>query len=62
LRGALPRDLTDPAWQQARSDGELLWTLKNGSAGTAMAAFVPQIFDEEEAWLVLLHVRALGRR
>ena len=62
LRGALPRDLTDPAWQRARTDGELLWILRNGSQETAMASFVPLVLDEEEAWQVLLYVRSLGQR
>ena len=34
LRGKLPRDFTDQTWQAARTDGELLWILKNGSPGT----------------------------
>ncbi len=62
LRGALPRDFTDPAWQRARSDGELLWILHEGSPGTAMAPFVPRVLSEREAWQVLLYVRALGQR
>jgi mono/diheme cytochrome c family protein len=61
LRGALPRDLSDPAWQRARSDGELLWVLRNGSAGTAMAPFVPVVLSETEAWQVILYVRSLAR-
>ena len=62
LRGPLPRDFTDRRWQRARTDGELFWTLRNGSTGTAMAPFVPRILTEHEAWQVLLFVRALGGR
>jgi len=61
LRGALPRDFTDAAWQAARRDGELYWVLANGVPGTAMAAFVPSVLSAEEGWQVLLYVRSLGR-
>ena len=61
LRGKLPRNFTDRAWQAARTDGELLWILKNGSPGTDMASFVPMIMSEEEAWYVVLYVRSFGQ-
>lgn len=60
LRGPLPRNFTDKDWQAARTDGELLWILKNGSKGTAMAKFIPLVLTEEEAWQVLIYVRSLG--
>lgn len=60
LVGKLPRNFTDKSWQTARADGELLWILKNGSEGTAMAKFVPTVFSEEEAWHVILYVRSFG--
>lgn len=60
LKGPLPRNFTDKDWQAARTDGELLWILKNGSKGTAMAPFIPLILTEEEAWQVLLYVRSFG--
>ena len=62
LRGKLPRNFTDQAWQAARADGELFWILKNGSPGTDMAPFVPLVLTEEEAWQVLLYVRSFGKR
>ncbi|MCS6897568.1 MAG: c-type cytochrome, partial [Nitrospira sp.] len=58
VRGPLPRDFTDREWQAARTDGELLWILKNGSRGTAMAPFVPLILTEEEAWQVIRYIRS----
>ena len=61
LKGPLPRDFTDKAWQAARTDGELFWILKNGSKGTAMAPFVPLELTEEEAWQVLRYVRSFGQ-
>ena len=60
LKGPLPRDFTDREWQAVRTDGELFWILKNGSAGTAMASFIPLVLTEEEAWHVLLYVRSFG--
>ena len=61
LKGPLPRNFTDREWQTVRTDGELLWILKNGSKGTAMAPFIPLILTEEEAWQILLYVRSFGR-
>ena len=61
LKGPLPRNFTDKDWQTAGTDGELLWILKNGSKGTAMAPFIPLILTEEEAWQVLLYVRSFGQ-
>lgn len=61
LVGKLPRNFTDKSWQNARVDGELLWILKNGSAGTAMAPFIPLVLTEEEAWHVILYVRSFGK-
>ena len=61
LRGQLPRNFTDQAWQAARTDGELFWILKNGSPGTDMASFIPLVLTEEEAWQVLLYLRSFGR-
>ncbi len=60
LRGKLPRNFTDKAWQAARTDGELFWILKNGSPGTDMASFIPLVLNEDEAWHVLLYVRSFG--
>jgi mono/diheme cytochrome c family protein len=62
LRGKLPRNFTDQAWQAARADGELFWILKNGSPGTDMAPFIPLVLTEEEAWQVLLYVRSFGKQ
>jgi len=61
LVGKLPRNFTDKDWQAARTDGELLWILKNGSPGTDMASFILMILNEEEAWQVLLYVRSFAR-
>jgi mono/diheme cytochrome c family protein len=57
LKGPLPRNFTDKAWQAKRTDGELMWILKNGSPGTDMGPFIPLVLTEEEAWQVILYVR-----
>lgn len=62
LRGPLPRNFTDKAWQAARRDGELMWILRNGSPGTDMAPFIPLVLTEDEAWQVLLYVRSFAQR
>jgi mono/diheme cytochrome c family protein len=62
LVGKLPRDFTDKTWQATRTDGELLWILKNGSPRTDMASFIPLVLTEEEAWHVLLYVRSFGKK
>ncbi len=61
LKGPLPRNFTDKAWQAKRTDGELMWILKNGSPGTDMGPFIPLVLTEEEAWQVILYVRGFGR-
>lgn len=61
LVGKLPRNFTNKSWQSARTDGELLWILKNGSTGTAMASFIPFVLTEEEAWHIILYVRTFGK-
>ena len=61
LVGKLPRDFTDKAWQEVRTDGELFWILKNGSPGTDMAPFIPLVLTEEEAWYVVLYIRSFGQ-
>lgn len=60
LKGALPTDFTSVQWQAARTDGEILWVLKHGSTGTAMASFVPSVLSEQEAWQIILYLRSLG--
>lgn len=56
-----PRNFTNAAFHRARTDGELMWVLKNGSAGTAMIPLVPTVVSEDEAWLILLYERSLAQ-
>ena len=55
------QNFTDKDWQAGRMDGELLWISKNGSSGTAMVSFIPQVLTEYEAWHVILYVRSFGK-
>ncbi|MGE0642098.1 MAG: cytochrome c [Nitrospira sp.] len=54
-----PRSFANAEWQQARSDGELFWVIKNGSPGTGMVSLIPSDINEEEAWHIVHYVRTL---
>jgi mono/diheme cytochrome c family protein len=54
-----PRNLTNPDWQKARTDGELFWIIKNGSPGTGMVALIPSDISEDDAWHIINYVRTL---
>ncbi len=56
-----PRNFANPEFHRARTDGELLWVMKNGSAGTAMVPVIGSVIDEDEAWFILLYERSLGQ-
>jgi len=56
-----PRDFTNPRWQKARTDGELMWVLRHGSPGSAMITVVPGLISEREAWDVINYIRSFGR-
>ena len=58
--GHPPRNFTDPKWQDVRTDGEMMWVLKNGSPGTSMPIRVGRGISEEEAWKVILFIRTLA--
>jgi mono/diheme cytochrome c family protein len=60
LPGHSPRNFTDKKWQEVRSDGELMWVLKNGSPGTGMPKRVGQVISEEEGWKVLHFIRTFN--
>ena len=55
--GHPPRNFTDPKWQDVRTDGEMMWVLKNGMPGTSMPIRVLKVISEEEAWKVILFIR-----
>ena len=57
MPGHAPRNFTDAQWQDARTDGELMWILKNGSPGTGMPQRVGKLLTEEEGWNVIQFIR-----
>ena len=57
--GHQPRDFTNAKWQEIRTDGEMMWMLKNGSPGTSMPVRVGKVISEEEGWKVILFIRTL---
>ena len=58
--GHSPRDFTDTKWQEIRTDGEMMWVLKNGSPGTSMPIRVGNVISEEEGWKVILYIRTFA--
>ncbi len=54
-------DFTDPKWQAATKDSEILNTVKNGKKDTAMPAFSDKL-SEKEILAVVKQVRAFGRK
>lgn len=57
LPGHSPRDFTDLKWQELRTDGEMMWVLRNGSPGTEMPVRIGKIISEEEGWSVIHFIR-----
>ena len=61
LPGHTPRDFTDPKWQDIRTDGEMMWVLRNGSPGTQMPVRVGKVISEEEGWNVIHFIRTFSQ-
>lgn len=55
-----PRDFTDPAWRQRTSPRRVFYTIREGSAGTAMAAW--KSLDEGETWDLAAYLLAVSER
>jgi len=60
IRGHSPRDFTNGKWQATRTDGELMWVLRNGSPGTGMPVRVGKVISESEGWSVIHFIRTFG--
>ena len=60
IPGHDPRNFTDMRWQEVRTDGEMMWVLKNGSPGTSMPIRVGKVISEEEGWKAILFIRTLA--
>ena len=58
--GHSPRNFTDAKWQDVRTDGEMMWVLKNGSPGPSMPIRVGKVISEKEGWKVILFIRSLA--
>ena len=58
--GHQPRDFTDTKWQEIRTDGEMMWVLKNGSPWTSMPVRVGKVINEEEGWKIILFIRTFA--
>jgi mono/diheme cytochrome c family protein len=56
-----PRNFTNGAWQQARTDGELRYTIFHGSEGTAMIANEAMFDDPDDVWHVVNFIRSLSK-
>jgi len=56
-----PRNFTNSKWQDARADGELRYTIFNGSEGTAMIANEAMFDDPNDVWNVINYLRSLKK-
>ena len=52
-------DFTDPKWQAAHTDKELLEAIGNGVKGTAMPSFKDKL-SQDQIQTVLKYIRSLG--
>ncbi len=57
----LPRNFTNAKFHAAKTDGEMFWVIKNGSAGTGMISYVPSVITEQEAWEIITFERSLKK-
>jgi mono/diheme cytochrome c family protein len=56
-----PRNFTNPKWQEARTDGELRYTIFHGSEGTAMIGNEAMFDDPNDVWNVINYIRSLKK-
>jgi mono/diheme cytochrome c family protein len=52
-----PRNFSNEKFHKNRTDGEMFWVIKNGSAGTGMVPLIGTAITEEEAWFVITYER-----
>jgi mono/diheme cytochrome c family protein len=52
-----PRNFHHHGFWRHRTEGEIFWVIKNGSAGTSMIGFVGQLTDEE-IWAIIQYERS----
>jgi len=56
-----PRNFTNGRWQEARTDGELRYTIFHGSEGTAMIANEAMFDEPGDVWHVINFIRSLKK-
>ena len=56
-----PRNFQNGKFLAAKTDGELFWVIKNGSAGTSMISYAPSVVTDQEAWEIITFVRTLKK-
>jgi mono/diheme cytochrome c family protein len=54
-----PRNFRHHGFWRHRTEGEIFWVIKHGSAGTGMVGFGEQLTDEE-MWSVIQYIRTFG--
>ena len=54
-----PRNFQHHGFWQHRTEGEIFWAIKNGSAGTSMVGFGGQLTDEE-IWALIQYLRSFS--
>jgi mono/diheme cytochrome c family protein len=64
-----PRNFTNCKFHKKRTDGEMMWVMKNGSKGpandpkpTGMVSLVPGTISEEEAWAIINYERSFCKK
>ncbi|WP_447976915.1 c-type cytochrome [Candidatus Nitrospira bockiana] len=65
----VPRNFHHHGFWRHRTDGEIFWVIKHGSAGTSMVGF-SQVLSDEEIWAIIEyeksfsgdHMGGMGRR
>jgi mono/diheme cytochrome c family protein len=55
-----PRNFHNPVFWKNRTDGELMWILKHGSAGTGMVTLVPSTITEVEGWKIITYLHTFN--
>jgi mono/diheme cytochrome c family protein len=54
-----PRNFRHHGFWRHRTEGEIFWVVKNGSAGTSMVGFAGQLTDEE-MWSLIQYLRSFA--
>ncbi|TKB67638.1 MAG: c-type cytochrome [Nitrospira sp.] len=54
-----PRNFQHHGFWRHRTEGEIFWVIKNGSAGTSMVGFGGQLTDKE-IWALIQYIRNFG--